>query len=810
MNKPILPRLFPLIPIQEFFLAFRYQYAVLAVIPFISGIIAANLSGQGRLFSALILPAFVLAAYLFAARQNGLNKKVLPWLLFLPLGFAAGWNAQNQSPNSGYRSFYGRDSAVIEGTVVTEPFSRNQLWNMELGDVSINGSPVKGDLQVKFAGDSITGYSYGDRIKTMGRIREPMGRRNPGAFDYAEYLANHGVYAVMSQYSAEKIAVSGKGEGNPVMRKIIIPLRQYIRGTVDRYVGPDGYLVIGILLGEKRDMPEEVLDDFRTTGLMHLLAVSGLNVGMLMLIFYQLFAALFVPHRMKIFLTLAVVWLYAAVTDLSPSVVRAAIMGSVILIGWALERKSFIQNSLAFSALLILVFRPLYLYDLGFILSYSATLSIIYVYPKWKKALPWSPRNVIAKSAVDSLLVSLAAMAGTIPIIAFSFNNFAPVSLIANLVAVPLSFVLLALGLLLAVFGPIHFLAAAYGTSAHYVTLLLNKSVALFAKVPFGYLIVGSPEGSQILFYFVILICVAELKDKRWARKGLVFALVLAACFYNVRALIVEKPLATVTFLDVGQGDCAVVELPGNETFLIDGGPKDRFVDSGARVVHPYLKYRGIRQLEGIFLSHADEDHIGGLFWIMEKVRIKRSFDSGLSGGRPDYQKFLQLMSEKSIPHSILIAGERVRVTDKVAFDVLHPSGDTAGLSVNGNSMVLRMTAGKFSVLFTGDADSLGEERIIRQIDSLRVDVIKVGHHGAETSSSTAFLQKALPAVAVISVGRFNRFGHPAPGTLARYKAEGARVFRMDESGAVILRIYKDSYRISSVVPGIPGVNCHR
>jgi competence protein ComEC len=593
------------------------------------------------------------------------------------------------------------------------------------------------------------------------------------------------------------------------MQGLIIPLRRYIRRTVDRTVGPDGYLVIGILLGEKRDMPEEVLDDFRTTGLMHLLAVSGLNVGMLMLIFYQLFTALFMPHRLKILLTIAVVWLYAAVTDLSPSVVRAAIMGSVILMGWMLERKSFIYNSLAFSALLILLFRPLYLYDLGFILSYSATLAIVYVYPKWKKSLPWAPRNFIVKNLFDSLLVSLAAMAGTIPIIAYSFNNIAPVSLVANLVAVPLSFVLLALGLLLTVFGPLPILAKLYGASAYYVTGLLNKAVALFAKVPFGYLIAGSPEIAGIVFYFIILVCATEMREKRWARKAFAFILVFAACFYNARAFAIEKPLATVTFLDVGQGDGAVIGLQGGKTFLIDGGPKDPYVDNGARVVYPFLKHEGVRQLEAVFSSHSHNDHIGGLFWIMDKVRIRRLFDSGKSDEGPEYGEYLRRIGEKMIPRTILSAGDRIQVTDKISFDVLHPDSGYKSASPNENSVVLRFRAGNYSVLFTGDIDSTVEARILQAIDTLKVDVIKVAHHGAKSSSSTAFLEKCAPSAAVISVGRHNRFGHPHAETRARFQREGAKVFRTDEDGAAVLRIFKDSYDISGIAGAAPAMFCH-
>ncbi len=786
-------------PIREFFSNFKYHYAVLSLIPLIAGIVLFKFYQEKSFFLVISVLSLVLSFYLIGTYLGEITRRALFWLLAMFIGVLLSWHTGYVANHTGYESFFNKEETSLEGVVVTEPFIRNQISNMELGEVTINRLHINGNLIVKLAIDSGTAINYGDKLQIQGRIRKPPGARNPGAFNYAEYLGCRGIYATMNQYSADKIKVLAHGYGNPVMDKIILPLRKYIRQTADQFIGNESYLVIGILLGEKRDLPESVLDDFRSTGLMHLLAVSGLNVGMLILIFYLVFGILFVPYRSKILLTILMVWLYAIVTDLSPSVVRASIMGSVILFGWMFERKAFIYNSLAFSAILILVVQPLYLYDIGFQLSYIATLAIVYLYPRFKEMIPWKPRNIILKSAMESLVLSVSAMAGTIPIIAYTFNNIAPVSIAANLIAVPISFALLGLGLLVTAFGFVPFIAYSFGASAYYLTLLLNKSASFFAKVPGGYLETASPDITAIIFFYVLLVCFAELKEKKWARKGIVFALLIMTGFYEVKAFIVEKPIAKITFLDVGQGDCAVIEFENGKVFLIDGGAKDRYVDNGLRVIAPYFKHIGIRRLDGVFSSHPDDDHLGGLLYVMEHINIAQLFDTGTGWEGPLYAKYIELVNTKNIPRKILEAGERVLIDKDIWFDVLSPQKDVKGLSVNEMSMVLRLDAGGHSILFTGDIGFDAERIISYSIDSLKSEIIKVAHHGAKTSSSEDFIDRVAPQEAVISVGQYNRFGHPDPETLERFRARSISIYRTDLSGAIEIRIYKNRNEINTM-----------
>ncbi|MFH0921456.1 MAG: DNA internalization-related competence protein ComEC/Rec2, partial [Fibrobacterota bacterium] len=666
----------------------------------------------------------------------------------------------------------------------------------EIKAAHINGKPVNGALQAKLVTGEGRPPAYGDSVRLTGRVRLAMDQRNPGAFDYREYLASQGVFAVMSCYKPDAWDVTSSGHGNAFMRSVILPVRNWIRGVVDRYVGPLGYLLNGVLLGDRRELPEDLKQDFRNTGLMHILAVSGLNVAMLLLIVFQVLTALFVPYRVKILVSLALIWFYAGLTDMTPSVVRATLMGSVILGGWMFERKSFIYNSLALAALIILVFNPLDLFNVGFQLSFAATIGIVHIYPRLKEWVPESwTKNFAVRSLIDSLLLSIAATLATFPILAAVFNQLSLIGLVANLIVVPLSFALLGLGLLLIAFAWFPFLASAYGVSAHYVTWLINEFVRIFARVPYGFVECATPETVAVVFYLITLVALVNIRGRAWAFKCALFFPVLFLLIVYVRPWFVETPAACVTFLDVGQGDCAVIELADGKVFVVDGGPRDARFDSGERTVHPFLKARGIRSIDAIFYTHPDMDHLGGLLFLAGNIKVEKVFCAGHDES-PLVHAFDSICAARRIPVQKLSAGARVSAGTEARFDVLYPFDTLAMGADNNASLVLRFVCGRYSMLLTGDITEQDEAFLAVGVDSLRSDLLKVPHHGSKWSSSECLLNTVAPDDAVVQVGAYNRYGHPNPETVLRYLSRGIRLHRTDREGAITALLYNDHIEI--------------
>lgn len=781
--------------LDEFFLFSRYQYAVLAFIPFAAGCFAAGRFLDHQPIAALLTGLACAGPVIHAVLKGLVPRRFLLWLLLFPAGYLWTLHAFSEPLRSGFSGLY-NEKTEIQGIVSSEPFLKKNYLTFELDDLSSNGKTLSGRMLVRLKGYSEKDLYYGDRVRLRCRIEEPQGARNPGAFNYRKYLHSQGVFATATLFQADGVLSIERGEGAGFMGRVVIPLRRYIRNACDAYVGDKAYITIGLLLGEKRDLPDDVRLEFRNTGLMHILAVSGLNVAMLILIFFQIFTAFFMPRRPKILLTLALVWLYALLTGMSASVVRATVMGSVILVGMALERKPSIYNSLSVAALALLVVNPLNLYDPGFLLSFGATFGLVYGYPRLQAFMPGLKEwHFIPKSITESILLSLAATLGTIPILAWYFNQIAWISLFANLIVVPITFLILGLGLLIVFTGFWPALADAYGTSAYFLTEINGKIVSFFAAIPGGYAECAVPEVITIVFYMIGIFCLLNVKESAWARKGVVFSVLIFLLVTAWKPLMAGRPDAQVTFLDVGQGDCIVIELASGHTVLVDGGKKDERMDFGERVVYPFLRSKGISRLDLVILTHSDGDHLGGLLYVLERLKTDKVLEPQVPDSSELYQKFLEIIREKGVQYVKAEAGMRFIFSDSVRLDILHPRIGQQPESQNDASVTARLAVGGQSVLLTGDLETPGEGVVLAGGSDVRSTVLKIGHHGANTSTGEAFLDAVAPEIAVIQVGKWNSYGHPRPETLERLKARGIKVFRTDLTGAVTV-VFKQGNKL--------------
>jgi competence protein ComEC len=655
-------------------------------------------------------------------------------------------------------------TARVEGQLAAEPTRWTPDRARLLIDVErVDGAPASGRVQVTAYGEAPP-LTAGQRIAASLRLHAARGFRNPGTFDYGAHLARDGVRVVATTRGESITPLDAPAPRWPVRVK-----REAIAAMQRALPPASAALLAGLLLGDRTDLPRDIDAAFRRAGVYHVLAVSGFNVALLAATVWTLGGFLGLARRASAVTAILVVVAFALVVGPEPSVLRAVVMAVLVLVAILLEREASVANSLALAALAILAARPTDLHDPGFQLSFAATLGIV---------LAPLPRGAV----LGALGVSVAAQVAVLPIMLAHFNQLSTVGVVANLGAVPLAAVATLVGLLAVALSFVSVSAAAVAFDTVWPVLLaLRGVVALAAAVPGAVVHLPAPGWIATTCYVGGLALVragwpdrrgdapgkrgdvaepAARGDRRLLLPGL--ALLVLATVFAVWPLIrpADGRLRLIV-LDVGQGDAIVVELPDGRALLVDagsGGPMR--LDAGERVVAPFLWNRGVLRLAGVVVTHDDSDHAGGV------PSVRRLF----------------AIDEQWTPASAPAASRRF---GNVTFAVLPPPAAPAGR--NDAGLVVRIELGLASFLLGSDIGAARERELVAAGAPLGATVLKVAHHGSRSSSTPEFLRAVSPAVAVISVGARNAYGHPDPAVLTRLAAAGARIYRTDHDGAVIV-----------------------
>jgi competence protein ComEC len=642
---------------------------------------------------------------------------------------------------------------------------------------------TRGVIQVTLYGEPPP-LTEGQRLAAEFRLHRPVGFRNPGGFDYPGHLAREGIFLV-GNGRADRVEVL-----TPEAPPWPVRIKRWAVEMIHRHLPPvSSALLAGLLLGERTELPPSADEAFRRAGVYHILAVSGFNVALLASAVFLGLSLVGLPRRLVATAAIFLVLGFALVAGGQPSVVRATVMGVLVLFGLLLERETTLFNSIALAALLILLWRPGELWEPGFQLSFAATAGIVYL------AIPWTAflkERGWPGWLAASVAVSGSAQLAVTPIMLAHFNQLSLIGVAANLVVVPLAAVattggLAALLLTLAHEG----LGDLLFQSLWLVLVGLRGAVWLFAAVPAAMIHLPAPHPATAVSFYAVLALLPHWGSHRLIRCGAVVlsALVLVATLWPwVRA---ADGRLRVTFLDVGQGDAAFVELPDGRRLLVDGGPGgERRFDVGERVVAPFLWNHAVATLDAVAMTHGDPDHAGGLPAILRHFRVRELWDNGLVDA--EAEEILRLAEKQGTVRRRLRAGDRIWLGPAL-ITVLNPpalplSGSPRGPASdeNNNSLVLRLDWGLASFLLTGDVEQEGEAELLTRRQPLAHLVLKVAHHGSRYSTTEEFLKAGRPAVAVISVGAGNPFRHPTPEALERLDRVGAKVYRTDRDGAVI------------------------
>ncbi|MFA4906195.1 MAG: DNA internalization-related competence protein ComEC/Rec2 [Candidatus Margulisiibacteriota bacterium] len=542
----------------------------------------------------------------------------------------------------------------------------------------------------------------------------------------------------------------------------------------------------------------DLKDSYKKVGLAHLLVASGTQVSILIGVCLAIIRTCRIPIGLGLVVTTGINILFAVMTGLGPSILRAAVMGEITLIGVGLNREGEIYNSLGLAALILMIFDPLVIFGLSFQLTFAATWALVYLAPHLEKKyrLP-SP-----------LAISLAPILATIPITLYNFNQFSVAALLVNVIVMPWVEILTVLGFVSTVLGAVFLpIAAILNGTLLLILKLFNEIVYTFSAIPGACLYFPAPPFVVILAYYAGLVMWVEgFMNKRNLLK---FSLLCLALFIWAAAFspsVAIKGL-TISVIDVGQGDSILVESPSGKCMLIDGGPKYKRGDAGRRYVLPFLHKKGINKLDIVVLTHPHDDHVGGLPSVLKDLPVGLIFDSGQAHTSRAYLNFLQIIDQKKIPYKLGRAGQVIDLGGGVKGEILNPQEPFIEESaLNNNSIVIRLTYGKFAAMLTGDMEREGERRVLSMGTVVRSQILKAGHHGSRTSSSLEFLEAVQPEAALISVGVKNRYHHPHPSTLKKFEELGIKVYRTDHEGDLVVTTDGERYSISQGYQGKQGI----
>jgi competence protein ComEC len=788
---------------------------------FIAGLLASFFSLPGD--SALrIVPAALFVVLLILSLLVPAGAK---YPLYLFLFFFAGslLELSNRRSSELVALAEQRARVTLEGTVLEPPI----FWE-EAARAVVRVDRLHGAEEGKAAGEKIrvavykpeTALAPGDRILFPARLRAFSNFNNPGRYDYAMAMETRGLSCSASVTEGRRIVPMGKGDlGFPfeLLERARKPIRKFF---AERLSPGNQALFQALILGEQEGVRPDLRELFTVTGLGHVLSVSGLHVALVAWFCFALIKrGLCLSYELALridlrkttaLITCFPVIAYTCLAGFQVPSQRSMMMVLAFLFSMILAREKDVWSTLALAALVVLAVDPHAIFAISFQLSFLAVVGIIWLAP-WIFSVISFKTYDIRKGALYRFYVyfcglasvTISAMLFLLPVTSFYFHRVSLVSLLANMTALPIMGVcILPLGLLAAACLPLsQALADSILAVAAWGLDRMMDYVDYWSRFPWREVQVFRPNFMEILLFYAFLFCLFSLRRLRWARVGLVFVLLILAgdmAFWTYRTQF--NPSLKITYLDVGQGNAALIQFPGSERMLIDGGgfPGSDF-DVGEMVVAPFLLRSKIRRIDTLVLSHPEADHMGGLLFIADHFEPKEFWYNGEKPESRDFQKLTDLLDAKGVRRRIPADLKDGREISGVRVEIHHPLKGLLSRKSNDNSLVLRISHGETSFLFPGDLEATGEQMLVSRSGSkLKSDVLLVPHHGSKSSCSTAFLEAVSPEACIISSGKDNPFGFPSQEILRRLRGAGCRILRVDEIGAIEVTTGREGFQIKS------------
>lgn len=660
-------------------------------------------------------------------------------------------------------------------------------------------------LICKFRGDSLQRHQIyeqlnpGNKIFLTGTYQKGREKRNPGEYDYNKFLKSKGITGLFISYDSDSVKIIDQNKNT--FKSILFKTRKSIDKVIhDLHQPQTAGLLRGLILADRSEIDFETKNDFINSGVIHILAVSGLHVGYVLIIFILIFGRLGIYPRS--ILTIIGLILFMLITGVPPSVFRATLMAIIIIIAFLSNRSTNIINSISIAAVIILIFNPSEIYNPGFQLSFAAVLSIALLYPSIQKSVY---RLKLNKKWLEYILlflgVSLSAQIGTIPFTLSYFSKLSLIALLTNLIVIPAVGVIIGIAFITLLVGSFSYSIAIYFASANdLITKLMTDLIGYSGNLSFSFLWIRNYSlYDSLIFYFVLILLFITLKriDKYYIK---IFSVIIAVIGIVFLSRLDDKKLLSddklnVLMIDVGQGDSFLIKFPNGKTALIDAGEANPFIDNGERIIIPLLDYLGVDKIDYGFISHLDLDHYGGFVSLLYHNRIGEIFrpkpDSSDKSIR--LEKYLDKLKMKRTSYHL----DSLKLGNTI-IGIYNDASDTIfdNLSSNDKSGFMKIIYGRTSFLFVGDAEIPAERYYLQKFKKeIDADVLKVGHHGSKTGSTEEFLNAVSPKIVLVSAGIKNKFKHPSEIVLQRLKNLNSKIYRTDLLGAVLLQSDGDTIK---------------
>ncbi len=737
--------------------------------------------------------------------------------------------------NSNYEKIYNQlskqEKVNLTGIIISEK-QEKQYYNKYQIKTKYNNQNLKfyittnKDIELK----------YGDKIEISGTYSKPETQRNYKGFDYSKYLKQLKIYGTIRCENVELIKHKQANKILEITNYISNKIEENTKQILDKETSS---ILLGLVLGNKQELDEETQENYRNASMSHILAVSGMHVAYVILGINLIFKNIIGKRNTNI-LNIIVLIFYMFITNFSPSITRAGIMGIIAISSKLIYRKNDIYTSMSISLLLILLNNPFSIQNLGLQLSYGGVIGII-IFNKSilkflknlkikNKTYKYKIRPLIQKytdKIKEIISVSLSVQIAIIPIILYNLNIFNPYFLITNLI---LSFAIgpiIILGFLFIIIACINFSIAKIFEPILRAGITTINFISNIGKLPFSKIYIATPNLNSIIIYYLFvavlfiiyniysakkanktqirtknLIAIAKIKLRKNKQKikPIIAIIILLILVVNL----IPKNLK-IHFIDVGQGDSTLIVTPQNKTILIDGGGSSSEFDVGKNTLVPYILDRGFTQIDIIIISHFDQDHVGGIMTVLQELKVKKVYISKQVEKSKNYEKFLDIVSNKKIKVYEVVSGNKIHIEKNLYIDILWPTNNQITTNIlNNNAIVCNLHYKNFSMLFTGDIEKIAEieilEKYSRTTQFLKANILKVGHHGSKSSSISEFLNTAKPQIAVIGVGKNNKFGHPNSEVLQRLENINSKIFRTDLNGEITIEVNKRSkYKIKEI-----------
>lgn len=629
-----------------------------------------------------------------------------------------------------------------------------------------------------------------------GTFREADPPSHQFSFDMKKYMRMYGASAIFEIETLQQV------DKQTNILTLLHEQRRKVKQHIN-YVFPESLVVEAeaLLIGDRSGMNEGLASDYRTLGITHLFAISGLHVGLLTYLFRSLLLRISIRRETVDLWLIVLLPLYAVLAGGAPSVWRAVSVTVLVLITSSGRVKIRLDDALAMSAIFFILFQPFVLFQPGFQLSYLAAFALVY-----SSAILASSKSVLKTSFFVTSISQLALL----PVLLFHFHELSISSFVVNLLYVPLYSVIILPANIILLLTTFFLPVIAEGLFYLYVPFreAVGSLTSWIASIPYQLWTPGKPS----ILLLTIIVAGVFLFFIRWESGGLLRSNI---SFLLVPALLIHfmpylDSSLRVTFLDVGQGDCIVIELPYRQAvYVIDTGGTITFgepnwktpskpFEVGRKIVVPYLKGRGITTIDKLILTHADADHVEGADEVLEEMTVKEIHISPGSEVEGMMEEVLRMTAEKKIPVLSIQEG----VSWKMGDSAFHYVGSSSGKYVgNDSSLILYMTTSGPSFLLTGDIEESGERRFLGRYGQADFSslILKAAHHGSRTSSTEELVATLLPELTIFSAGRNSRYGHPHPEVVNRYRDFGLKTMSTAESGSITVTVKGKGYQITSM-----------